>query len=42
MSTVYRTPYERLMARRRRGRATAWCVFLLIIAAIFASRILLH
>jgi hypothetical protein len=30
------------MARQRRSRALAWCVFLLIIAAVFAIRILVR
>lgn len=37
-----RTPFDRAMARRRRGRILAWCVFLLLIASVFAVRILLR
>ena len=42
MSSDIRSPYDRLVARRRRAGALAWCVFLLLIASIFAARILLH
>jgi hypothetical protein len=42
MLSEFRTPYDRAMARRRRARALAWCVFLLLIVLPFAARILLH
>jgi hypothetical protein len=37
-----RTRCDRAIARRRRGRSLAWCVFLLLIASVFAARILLR
>lgn len=42
MSTEIRTPCDRLIARRRRARTIAWCLFLLAVVAIFAWRILAH
>ena len=42
MSMSYRSPYDRLMARRRRSRALAWCFFLLFLAAVFVGRILVR
>lgn len=42
MSSGFRSPYDRVMARRRRSRALAWCVFLFFIASVFAARILLR
>lgn len=42
MSAEFRTPYDRLTARRRRSRAIAWLLFLMFIASIFAARIVLH
>jgi hypothetical protein len=40
MPTAYRSPCDRLIARRRRSRAIAWCAFLAFIAAVFVFRIL--
>jgi hypothetical protein len=34
-----RSPYETWMARRRRGFALTWCLFLLVVAAAFGYRI---
>jgi hypothetical protein len=42
MSSETPTPCDRAIARRRRGRAIAWCLFLLFIALVFAFRILRH
>jgi hypothetical protein len=39
MSTGFRTPYDRVTARRRRSRAIAWLLFLAFIASIFIARI---
>jgi hypothetical protein len=40
MSSETPTPCDRLIARRRRIRAIAWCLFLLFIVLVFAFRIL--
>jgi hypothetical protein len=36
------TPYDRYMARRRRARVAALCIFLLLIVMMFAGRILIR
>jgi hypothetical protein len=41
MSSIIRTPYDRIQSRRRRSRTIAWLLFLLFIASVFAARILL-
>jgi hypothetical protein len=42
MSMGYRSPYDRMITRRRRSRALAWCFFLLFLAAVFVGRILVR
>jgi hypothetical protein len=42
MLSEFQTPSDRAIARRRRSRALAWCVFLMLIVLVFAGRILLH
>jgi hypothetical protein len=34
------SPCDRLIARRRRARTIAWCLFLLFVAAVVAYRFL--
>jgi hypothetical protein len=39
-ATAVSSPCDRLIARRRRGRVIAWCLFLLAVAAIVLWRVL--
>lgn len=38
MSSEFRTPCDRILARRRHSRTIAWLLFLAFIASIFVAR----